>query len=117
MTQHPGPNAEDVVLPLYAEDVAVERRTVDGDSVRLKVQTRSREYVVDENLTQTLVEIERIAIGRPVDIAPPMRVEGDTIVTVRREEAEITKEAMAPGNAATTGLTPRPLMDPDESKI
>ena len=36
MTQHPGPNAEDVVLPLYAEDVAVERRTVDGDSVALR---------------------------------------------------------------------------------
>lgn len=49
-------------------------------NVRIRVQTKSREYVVDENLTQTRVEIERIGIGRPVDVAPPMRVEGDTTV-------------------------------------
>ena len=46
-------------------------------NVRIRVQTKSREYVVDENLTQTRVEIERIGISRPVDVAPPMRVEGE----------------------------------------
>jgi uncharacterized protein (TIGR02271 family) len=94
MTQHPSPHTQDTVLPLYAEDVSVTRRKVERGAVRLRVQTETREHVVDENLTLERVEIERIAIGRPVDAAPPVRVEGDTIVISVVEEIVVVERRL-----------------------
>ena len=74
------PNSEDALLQLYAEEVSVARRKVERGGVRVRIQTKMREHFVDEVLTHERVEMERVAIGRPVDVAPPVREEGDTTV-------------------------------------
>ena len=102
---------------LRDESVSIERRSVtDGRPI------------TDANFTDKVVAMvetkEEAVVSKTARIKEELVIHKDTTErtetirdTVRREEAEITKEAMAPGNAATTGLTPRPLIDPDESKI
>lgn len=78
----------DAVLPLYAEEIAVARRNVER-RVQVHVHTVTREHPVDELLTHERVEIERVAIGRPVDAIPADREEGDTTVIPVVEEVVV----------------------------
>ena len=63
---------EEQVLPLYSEELSVSRRQVER-GVRVHLRTVSRDHLIDEPLAHETVEIERIAIGRSVDAAPPVR--------------------------------------------
>jgi stress response protein YsnF len=73
------------IIPLHVEDVSVERRKVERN-VRVHVHTISHDHLVDEPVARETIEIERVAIGRPVDAAPPVREEGDvTVVSVVEE--------------------------------
>jgi stress response protein YsnF len=48
--------------------------------------TGTREQLIDEELTQVRVEIDRVPIDRAVDVVPPIRQEGDiTIIPVVEE--------------------------------
>ncbi len=78
----------EAVLRLHAEEVSVARRTVEG-RVQVHVHTVTREHAVDEALSHERVEIERVAIGRPVDAIPPDRQEGDTTVISVVEEVVV----------------------------
>ena len=84
----------DVALPLYAEDVAVDRREVEQGGVRVSVHTHTREHVVDEPVTNTRVEVKRIPIGRIVEAAPPVRTEGDTIIIPVMEETIVVERRL-----------------------
>jgi uncharacterized protein (TIGR02271 family) len=94
MTRQAGPDNQDAVLPLYAESLSSDRRTVEGDTIRLTVQTHTREQVIDEKLAHTRVEIERIPIGRTIDAAPPVRTEGDTIIIPVIEEIVVVERRL-----------------------
>jgi stress response protein YsnF len=73
------------VIPLHVEDVSVERRKVERN-VRVHVHTISHGHLVDEAVARETIEIERVAIGLPVDAAPPVREEGDvTVISVVEE--------------------------------
>ncbi|MGI3778346.1 MAG: DUF2382 domain-containing protein [Janthinobacterium lividum] len=80
--------SDEAVLRLHAEEVSVGRRSVQG-RVQVHVHTVTREHVVDEALTHERVEVERVAIGRPVDAVPPDRQEGDTTVISVVEEVVV----------------------------
>ena len=80
--------AAETVLPLYAEEVAVARRSVEH-RVQVHVHTVTREHPVDEVLTHERVEVERVPVGRPVDAIPPDRQEGDTTVIPVVEEVVV----------------------------
>lgn len=71
---------ETVTLALYAEDLAIARRTVAGRTVRVASVTRERDQLIDETLTHERVEIDRVAVGRTIDAVPPVREEGDTTI-------------------------------------
>lgn len=77
---------EEQMLPLYREEIAVSRRKVEKAVVRIATVTHAREAVVDEQLTHERVEIERVPIGRVIEVVPPVREEGDiTIIPVVEE--------------------------------
>ena len=81
--QSPSDSVE--IIPLHVEDVSVERRKVERN-VRVHVHTISHDQLVDEAVARETIEIERVAIGQPVDAAPPVREEGDvTVVSVVEE--------------------------------
>jgi uncharacterized protein (TIGR02271 family) len=88
------PGSGDVALPLYAEDVTVDRRKVEQGTVRVSVQTNARERLVNEEVMHTRVEVKRIPIGRIVQAAPPMRTEGDTIIIPVMEETIVVERRL-----------------------
>ena len=81
------------VLPLHAETINVSRRKVET-VVRAARTTELREVVVDEPLTIERIEVERIPIGRRVDVAPPVREEGDTTVISVVEEVVVVERRL-----------------------
>jgi uncharacterized protein (TIGR02271 family) len=94
MTRDAGSDNPKLVIPLYADEVSIDRRKVKGETIRVNVQTNSREHVVDEDFKRTRVEIRRIPIGRIVDAAPPMRTAGDTIIIPVMEEIVVVERRL-----------------------
>jgi len=114
----PSDTVERVVVPVIAEQIAVEKRSVETGRVRIHKETHSREQIVDEPLLRERVRVERVLIGREVASAPPVRQEGDTLVIsvveeklvvekrlVLREEIRVTREReIAPGEPVRVSL-------------
>lgn len=84
---------EEQVLPLYSEELSVSRRQVER-GVRVHVRAVSHDHLIDEPLAHETVEIERVAIGRPIDAAPPTREEGDTTVISVVEEILVVERRL-----------------------
>jgi uncharacterized protein (TIGR02271 family) len=77
---------EDLHIPLHEEEVSVSRREIEKANVQIALVTGTREQLIDEELTHVRVEIERVPIGRTVEVAPPIRHEEDiTIIPVVEE--------------------------------
>ena len=83
-----------LALQLHAEEISIERQRVETARVRLQVRTTSQDHLVDEALTHERVEVERVAIGRMVDAAPPDRQEGDTTVISIVEEVLVVERRL-----------------------
>jgi len=77
---------EDLHIPLNAEEVSVSRREIKKANVHITLVTATREQLIDEELPDLRVEIERVRIDRTVEVMPPIPQEGDiTIVPVVEE--------------------------------
>ena len=77
---------KDLRIPLHVEEDSVSRREIKKANVRIALITGTREQLIDEELTHVRVEIERVPIGRTVDVVPPISHEGDiTIIPVVEE--------------------------------
>src|SRR5215831_14629704 len=84
----------EVVLPLLREEVEVSKERVETGRVRVARVTHEREQLIDELLARETVDIERTAIGRPVDAMPAVREEGDTIVVPIVEEVLVVERRL-----------------------
>jgi stress response protein YsnF len=85
-------NQDRAVLPIVEEEATIEKKVVKRGTLRLDTRTDVVEERVREQLVGDEVEVERVAIGREVAEAPPVRTEGDvTIVPVVREELHVEK--------------------------
>jgi len=76
------------------EDVSVSKRRVVTGRVRVSTVTHERDKLVDELLTQENVDIERRPIGRPIEAAPEIREEGETIVIPIVEEVLVVERRL-----------------------
>jgi stress response protein YsnF len=88
------PDACEPTVPLHTEEIAVSRRQVAGDTVRVSTVTLEKERLVEETLTHERVEVERVPIGRPVDMVPPVREEGDTTIFPVIEEIVVVERRL-----------------------
>jgi uncharacterized protein (TIGR02271 family) len=88
------PDAGEPAIPLHAEDITVARQSVAGDTVRIETITRTRDHHIDEPLSHTRVEVERVLIGRTVAVVPPVREEGDTTILSVIEEAIVVERRL-----------------------
>ena len=83
-TNNDGPRpptcADETVLPLWSEEVAVSKQVVETGRVQVARVTHEREQLIDELLALETAEIERTRIGRQVDVMPVVREEGDTVI-------------------------------------
>lgn len=88
-TLEPGSEAR---IPLYEEQLSVEKRVAESARVQVSQVTHSHQETVDQLLNHQEVEIERCVIGRPIDSMPSVRQEGDvTIVPVVEEVLKIER--------------------------
>jgi stress response protein YsnF len=77
---------EDLRIPLHVEEISVSRREIKKVNVQIALIARTREQLIDEELTHVRIEIERVPIGRPIEVEPPVSHEGDiTIIPVVEE--------------------------------
>jgi stress response protein YsnF len=82
---------EDLRIPLHVEEVSVSRREVEKANVEISLITGTHGQLIDEELTQVRVEIERIPIGRTIDVVPPITEEGDTTIIPVVEEIVVVE--------------------------
>jgi uncharacterized protein (TIGR02271 family) len=85
---------KDQVVPLHAEEVSVAKKRVVTGRVKVGIVTREREQLVEEILEHENVEVERTAIGKQVDKAPPVREEGDTLIIPILEEIVVVERRL-----------------------
>ena len=85
---------DQVVVPLHAEEVSVGKRRVVTGQVKVGTITRESEQLVEELLEHEHVEVERTAIGKQVDKAPPVRQEGDTLIIPILEEIVVVERRL-----------------------
>ena len=84
----------DTVIPLYAEDLSVSKRQVVTGRVRVETVTREHEQLVDAQLVRERVEVERVAIGKPIDAIPAVRQDGDTTIIPVVEEILVVERRL-----------------------
>src|SRR5271155_4714895 len=76
----------EIVVPLHEEQASLAKRRIVTGRVQVSTVTREREQLLDEELVREHVEIERIPIGKQVEVAPTVREEGDiTVIPVVEE--------------------------------
>lgn len=79
-------DARSEVISVVVEQLRVEKRTVEGEGMRVRVVTDEEEAPANVTLRSERIEVERIPIGRVVESAPPVREEdGVTIIPVMEE--------------------------------
>jgi uncharacterized protein (TIGR02271 family) len=85
---------DQVVVPLHTEEVSVGKERVVTGEVKVGTVTKESEQIVEEILEQEHVEVERTAIGKQVDKAPPVREEGDTLIIPVVEEIVVVERRL-----------------------
>jgi len=84
---------EQVVLPLVAEELVVDKQTVEN-TVRVHKRVREEAVVVDEALRRDTVEVERVPVDRYVEQPMETRYEGDTMIIPILEEVLIVEKRL-----------------------
>jgi stress response protein YsnF len=79
-SESPADYARETVIPLFEEELSVSRRVVPTSRVQVSRVTHSHEHLVDELLERERVEVERVAIDKPIDHMPSVREEGDCLI-------------------------------------
>lgn len=79
-------------IPLFEEELSVAKRAGETGRVQISRVTHSQQQVVDELLRQQKVEVERVAVERPIDAIPSIRQEGNvTIIPVVEEVLKVER--------------------------
>lgn len=79
-------------IPLIEEQLIVAKEKVVTGRVRVTTRTDVVDEIAQASLSGEEVEVVRVPIGREVDVAPQVRVEGDvTIVPVLEEVLVVEK--------------------------
>lgn len=84
---------EQMVIPLAAEELSVDKRTREN-TVRVHKRVREEAVIVDEALRRDTVDVERVAVDRYVDQPLETRYEGDTMIIPILEEVLIVEKRL-----------------------
>jgi uncharacterized protein (TIGR02271 family) len=83
------------VVPVLAEDLEVQKRSVETGKVRITKVVHEREALVDEPLWREEAEVTRVPMQRVVEGPVPVREEhGTTILSVVEEVLVVEKRWM-----------------------
>ena len=82
----------EVTVPVINESIHVEKLTRDTETVRVTTHVEAETVLVDAPRVVETIEVERRAIGRPVDGPIGMRTEGDTTIISVVEEIVVVEK-------------------------
>jgi uncharacterized protein (TIGR02271 family) len=80
------------VVPVLAEDLEVQKRSVETGKVRITKVVHEREALVDEPLWREEVEVTRVPMQRVVEGPVPVREENDTTIISIVEEVLVVEK-------------------------
>jgi uncharacterized protein (TIGR02271 family) len=84
---------EQAVIPVMEEELDVGTRRVEtGGGVRVQKTVEEHEASINEMLTKEDVEVERVAVDRPVDGPVAVRYEGETMIVPVLEEVLVVEK-------------------------
>lgn len=83
-----------IIVPVIAEQLEVGKREVERLGVRLTKTVSERTETVEVPLIHQHIEVERVPVNRPVDAAPEVRFEGDTMIVPVLEEVLVTEKRL-----------------------
>jgi len=83
----------DQTIELAEEELRIGKREVERGRVVVRTRVEERDEIAEAALRQEDVTVERIPVGRPVEVAPQVREEdGVLIVPVLEERLVVTTE-------------------------
>jgi uncharacterized protein (TIGR02271 family) len=85
---------EQIVMPVIAETLDVQKRKVETGGVRIKKIVHEREEVVDEPLMREEVQVKRVPINRVVEAPVPVRHVGNTMIISLLEEVLVVEKRL-----------------------
>ena len=88
------PNQDERSIPLYQEQVSVLKQDVISDRLRVTTSVEERAVLIEETVERGALQVERIAVERPVTEAPAPRQDGDTLVLCVVEERLIVEKRL-----------------------
>jgi uncharacterized protein (TIGR02271 family) len=81
-----------LVVPVIEEDVAIGVSVSEHERVLVTKKVETERIDVDATFAREEIEVERVRVDRQVDVAPPVRTEGDTtIIPVIEEEVVVQR--------------------------
>lgn len=84
----------DETIPLIEERLHIATRAVETGRVRVTTRTEAHEEIARADLAISHVEVERVAIGRPVDTIPSVREEDGVLIVPVVEEVLVTEKRL-----------------------
>lgn len=87
-----GPSAERI--PLIEESISIEKRVVETGRVQVRTFVDDEQVMLSEALAREIVDVERVAIGREVDVAPKVREEGEYLIVPVMEERLVVEKRL-----------------------
>lgn len=85
---------EEVTIPVIREEAVVRTRPIERGGVRVHKTVNEHEEVVEQPTLNEEVDVERVPIGRVIDIAPGVREEGDTLIIPVLEEMLVVEKRL-----------------------
>ncbi len=87
----PALDTQDAVISVIAERLRIGKRVVEGEGVRVRVVTDEEATPASVTLRSERIEVERVAVGRVVESAPPVREENGVTIVPVMEEVVVTE--------------------------
>ena len=83
-----------LTVPLLAETAVIDKETITTGTVRVSTRVEERQELVRAALQHTDVVIERVEVGRAVQVAPEVRMDGDVLIYPIVEEVLVVEKRL-----------------------
>lgn len=91
---HRTQRTDEVTVPVVEEHVEVAKNARDVERVRVGKHVETRTVEVDASSMHEDVDVVRVPVGREVERAPEIRVEGDTTIIPVVEEVVVVERTL-----------------------
>lgn len=85
---------EDTRIELVEEQLHVGKRERTTGTIRVQTRVAEEHVLLSDTLRQQRIEVERVAMNRPIETAPDIRDEGDTVVIPVVEERLVVEKRL-----------------------